>query len=101
MNTTHFSSLELQAREVLARADSSIDWAPARVSVKVVFTAAWVQALSVEQVVAIAAALGVKESEENIQAMLTKFVRAGILRSRIDCRVRLYEINLNVAAIHP
>lgn len=93
---THFSPLELQAREILARADSSIDWAPARVSVKVVFTALWVQALSAERVAEVAAALGVKESPENIKAMLTKFVRAGILRSRIDCRERLYEIALSI-----
>lgn len=93
MNAKHFSPLELKAREILARADTDIDWSPARVTIKNVFTALWINALSAEQVAEVGAALGVKTDAAEVQRTLTKFVRAGILRSRVDCRERLYEIN--------
>jgi len=99
MNAKHFSTLELKAREILARADTDIDWSPARVTIKSVFTALWINALSAERVAEVGAALlGVKTDAAEVQRTLTKFVRAGILRSRVDCRERLYEINFTADA---
>lgn len=74
------SSLEILARTKMEDYRLSSEWTVGRQSILIAFKAAWSSSLTVEQIMAIVAALASPVTESELKAALSKAVRAKLLR---------------------
>jgi hypothetical protein len=89
------SPLESQARDLIeANRDADPDFSSHRQMVRNVFLAMWSSALTVDCIEKMAAAMHSQIEEPNLKPTLKAFVKAKLLRSRMNRGVRIYELNL-------
>ena len=92
-NFTQRSEYEARTHELFANYfQNEFNWTSERAVIANVFKAMWSDSLSLERINALACAIcNLKEFDAS--ATLTKLVRAKVLRSRMICGVRHWEVN--------
>lgn len=92
--TLKIDSQELEARQMIHDFREAQEWHQERQLMLMVWKAMWSSALGIERINQVANALGGVEHAD-LQRVCTHAVRAGLLRSYMVGRERMYELKLS------